>query len=144
MLTDKQLVGNLARGDQSALESLYDRHSPTLYSVALRITGNTDSAEELLQDTFLQLWHKAAQFETERGSLIGWLLAMIRHRAISRTRQNRVRFSLESACEEPTEFPETARSALLDQNLAPSWSLPRWRGCPTFNAKPLPSRTSMD
>jgi RNA polymerase sigma factor (sigma-70 family) len=118
MLTDKQLVGNAARGDQSALESLYDRHSPTLYSLAVRITGNTDSAEELLQDTFFQLWQRASQFETFRGSLIGWLLAMIRHRAIARIRQHKVQLSLESAREETTEFPETSSSTLLDWNLA--------------------------
>jgi RNA polymerase sigma factor (sigma-70 family) len=104
MSTDAELVGRLVGGDQSALESLYDRHRWLLYSVALRITGDSGTAEELLQDTFFQLWQKASQFDTARGSLIGWLLAMTRHRAIDRIRGNGNRFYAEPFCEENTLF----------------------------------------
>jgi RNA polymerase sigma factor (sigma-70 family) len=118
MLTDKQLVGNVAQGDQSALASLYDRHSTLLYSVALRITGDVESAEEVLHDTFFQLWQKASQFETTRSSLIGWLLTMIRHRALSRIRQGRSQVGVGSICEETMDSSETGSSQILDQHLA--------------------------
>lgn len=94
--TDEALVNRLIQGDQSALQSLYDRHGSLLYSVALRITGDSGSAEELLQDTFFQLWLKSSQFDSTRGSLIGWLLTMTRYRAISRIRRERGRTTRES------------------------------------------------
>jgi len=77
----------LVKGDESALESLYERYNSRLYSAARRITGESGSAEEVLQDTFFQLWRSAHQFDSARGSLIGWLLTIVRHRAISRLRR---------------------------------------------------------
>jgi RNA polymerase sigma factor (sigma-70 family) len=99
MSTDAELMAKLIAGDQSALELLYDRHRRVLYAVAFRITGDSGTAEELLQDAFFQLWQKASQFDTARGSLIGWLLAMTRHRAIDRIRRNRKRFYTEPLSE---------------------------------------------
>ena len=96
-LSDELLVDRLVHGDQLALESLYDRHGSLLYSVALRITGDSGGAGELLQDTFFQLWRKSSQFDSARGSLIGWLLTMTRHRAISRIRRDRGRIVRESS-----------------------------------------------
>ncbi len=109
--SDELLVDRVVQGDQSALESLYDRHGSLLYSVALRITGDSGSAEELLQDAFFQLWRKSSQFDTTRGSLIGWLLTMTRHRAISRIRSERGRTICESSGED---------AAMLVADVAPS------------------------
>jgi RNA polymerase sigma-70 factor (ECF subfamily) len=92
MLSDEKLMRHLVRGNQSALESLYDRHSKTLYSVALRITRDAGTAEELLQDIFFQLWQRASQFDRARGSLIGWLITITRNRAISCIRYKRDQF----------------------------------------------------
>jgi RNA polymerase sigma factor (sigma-70 family) len=117
MLSDEELMAHLVRRDQTALESLYDRHSKLLYSTALRITGDSGSAEELLQDTFFLLWQKASQFDEARGSLIGWLLAITRHRAISRIRQRSGRFRCESLCEE-TIPPQNAGPSILEQQIA--------------------------
>jgi RNA polymerase sigma-70 factor (ECF subfamily) len=118
MLTDKQLAGNASRGDQSALATLYDRHSTLLYSVALRITGDAASSADLLEDVFVRLWHKAAQFETAQGSLAGWMLAMIRYRAIARARHNRRSATLEFSVENMIESSDARSSALLDHHLA--------------------------
>jgi RNA polymerase sigma factor (sigma-70 family) len=116
--SDAVLIGQLADGDQSALESLYDRHSTLLYSVALRIAGDSRNAEEILQDTFLQLWRKASQFESARGSLIGWLLAITRHRAISRIREKNHRFYRASLCADDITLPGNTGSSVLDQQIA--------------------------
>jgi RNA polymerase sigma factor (sigma-70 family) len=83
--------------------------------VAFRITGDAGTAEELLQDTFLQLWLKASQFDTARGSLIGWLLTITRHRAIDRLRQNGSRIQFESLREETTLSPGNTPTALTQQ-----------------------------
>lgn len=117
-LSDEVLVDRLVQGDQSALESLYDRHGSLLYSVALRITGDSGSAEELLQDTFFQLWLKSSQFDTARGSLIGWLLTMTRHRAISRIRRDRGRTSRESAGGDATMFAADLAPTALELHVA--------------------------
>ncbi|MGH9682547.1 MAG: RNA polymerase sigma factor [Candidatus Acidiferrales bacterium] len=113
--SDESLIGSLAGGDQSALESLYDRYSSLLYSVALRIVGDRGSAEEVLQDSFFQLWQKASQFDSARGSLIGWLLTITRHRAISRTRQRHDRPHECLYDDDALLCPETGPSALEQQ-----------------------------
>src|SRR5579872_6366325 len=84
---DATLVRQVVDGSEPALASLYDSYCSLLYSVALRITGDRGSAEEVVQDTFFQLWQNAALFDSSRGSLIGWLLALTRNRAISRLRK---------------------------------------------------------
>jgi len=117
LASDEELVARLAARDQSALESLYDRHSGLLYSLALRITGDAGSAEELLQDTFFQLWLKASQFDMARGSLIGWLLTITRHRAISRIRRKPGRFSCDLLCDEALPSQGTG-TTVLDQYIA--------------------------
>lgn len=118
MPTDQELMKSLARGDDSALQPLYDRHRKLLFSMALRVTGDAGSAEELLQDTFCQLWQKARQFDTARGSLIGWLLVMTRHRAISRLRQNRERLSREALCEDNIAGIQNSGSTVLERQIA--------------------------
>ena len=80
---DGTLVDRLQVGDEGALESLYRKYSSLLYSVALRILGDTAAAEEVLQDTFFQLWRNAGKFDAGRGSLTGWLLVITRSRALS-------------------------------------------------------------
>jgi RNA polymerase sigma-70 factor, ECF subfamily len=98
---DQDLVSAIAGGDQSALARLYDRYSGLVYSVALRVLRDTASAEEILQDIFMQLWRKASQFDAQRGSLPAWLLVMARNRAISRLRQRNP--TGETSMEEGTE-----------------------------------------
>jgi RNA polymerase sigma-70 factor, ECF subfamily len=112
--SDKELMDLVVRGDQSAFEVLYDRHSIHLFSMARRITGDSGSAEELLQDAFFQLWQKASRFDLTRGSLIGWLLTITRNRALSRLRRNKHRFS------EPflDEVTLTKNLSILDQQIA--------------------------
>lgn len=96
METDDALIGRLTEArDQEALESLHDRYSTKLFSVALRILGDSASADELVQDIFFQLWQKAGEFDSQRGSLITWLLVITRNRAISRLRKSREGFASE-------------------------------------------------
>src|SRR5579872_6262256 len=84
--TDAALVHKITQRDEAALAALYDRYAGMLSSVLNRILRDTQSAEEILQDVFYQLWHKAADFDATRGSLPGWLMVIARNRAISRLR----------------------------------------------------------
>jgi RNA polymerase sigma-70 factor (ECF subfamily) len=84
---DAVLVERIIQRDESALAELYDRYAGMLSSVLNRILRDTQAAEEILQDIFYQLWQTAAQFDTSRGSLPGWLMVIARNRAISRLRR---------------------------------------------------------
>jgi len=85
--SDGALIRRIVLRDQSALAELYDRYAGMLSAVLSRILRDTQAAEEILQDTFYQLWRTASNFDPSRGSLGGWLLVIARNRAISRLRK---------------------------------------------------------
>lgn len=85
-IDDETLLGLIQSRDEGALRSLYDRYSRRLYHLALRITGDAHSAEEVLQDAFHAVWQRAAQFRPQGGSAQAWLSGIVRHRAIDEVR----------------------------------------------------------
>jgi len=62
--SDLSLVAGIRAGDDSAMAQLYDRYSSIVYAVALRVLGDTGAAEDVLQDVFMQLWRRPAQFDS--------------------------------------------------------------------------------
>lgn len=83
------LVSAIRSGDEQAMAQLYERYSPIVYSVALRILGDTAAAEDILQEVFMQLWRSPDVFDPSRGSLPGWLAVIARNRAIDSLRKRR-------------------------------------------------------
>jgi RNA polymerase sigma-70 factor (ECF subfamily) len=83
---DVALVHRLLRQDVNAFEQLYDRHSRIVYALVLRILQQTPTAEEVVQDVFLQLWRNAAQYQEARGPFVPWLLTLARNRALDTLR----------------------------------------------------------
>ena len=83
------LVSAIRSGDQQAMAQLYERYSSIVYSVALRVLGDTGAAEDILQEVFLQLWRSPDVFDATRGSLPGWLAVITRNRAIDSLRKRR-------------------------------------------------------
>lgn len=71
------------------MAALYDRYSSIVYSVALRVLGDTSAAEDVLQDVFMQLWRNPGLFDSSRGSLGAWLAVIARNRAIDALRKRR-------------------------------------------------------
>lgn len=71
------------------MAQLYERYSPIVYSVALRVLGDTGAAEDILQEVFMQLWRSPDLFDANRGSLPGWLAVITRNRAIDFLRKRR-------------------------------------------------------
>ena len=84
--TDAFLVSAIRSGDEGAMTLLYDRYSPVVYSVALRILGDTGNAEDVLQEVFMQLWRNPGLFDPSRGKLGAWLAVIARNRAIDSLR----------------------------------------------------------
>jgi len=68
---------------------LYDRYSSTVYSIALRVLGDTGAAEDVLQEVFLQLWRNPGVFDSSRGNMAAWLAVIARNRAIDSLRKRR-------------------------------------------------------
>jgi RNA polymerase sigma-70 factor (ECF subfamily) len=87
--SDALLVSAIRSGDEAAMAELYDRYSGVVYSVALRVLGDTGAAEDILQEVFLQLWRNPEIFDADRGSLPGWLAVIARNRAIDSLRKRR-------------------------------------------------------
>lgn len=93
---DLATVTAMKSGDQSAVAELYDRYSPVVYAIALRVLGDTGAAEDVLQEVFLQLWRNPGLFDAARGSLGAWLAVITRNRAIDALRRRRPETDLEN------------------------------------------------
>lgn len=78
-----------AGGDQTALEEIYRRTSAKLFGVILRILRDRSEAEEVLQEVYVTVWRRAAAYEPAKGSVLTWLAAIARNRAIDRLRQRK-------------------------------------------------------
>ena len=84
--SDATLVDRLLHKDVGAFEELYDRHSRIVYALVVRILQQAPTAEEVVQDVFLQLWRNAAQYQAARGPFVPWLLTLARNRALDHLR----------------------------------------------------------
>ena len=81
------LLPRVAAGDRAAFRRLYDLQAPRLYAVALRVTRQAPLAADAVHDAFLQVWRNAGRFEAARGSPEGWLLSLVRYRALDIARR---------------------------------------------------------
>ena len=86
VLADATLTRRLLKKDVNAFEQLYDRHSRAIYGLVLRILQQAGTAEEVVQDVFLQLWRNADQYDSSRGPFVPWLCTMARNRALDHLR----------------------------------------------------------
>jgi RNA polymerase sigma-70 factor (ECF subfamily) len=86
---DAALLLLVQRGDDGAMASLFDRYSKVVYSVALRVLRDPASAEDVLQEIFMQIWRNPDGFIATRGSLGGWLAVVSRNRSIDLLRRKR-------------------------------------------------------
>jgi RNA polymerase sigma-70 factor (ECF subfamily) len=93
---DREILDRIIAGELDALEGLYERYRTMAYSIALRITAEPATAEDVVQEAFLGAWRNASRHVVGRGSVKTWLLSIVHHRAIDAIRRRR-----------PTsEFPE--------------------------------------
>lgn len=77
------------RGDQQAFAALYQRTSSKLFGVCLRMLRERSEAEEVLQETYIVVWRRAASFDPSKASAVTWLVTLTRNKAIDRLRQHR-------------------------------------------------------
>ena len=83
---DRQLLARVAKGDVAALRTIYEQHAPRAVAIAFRILRDRGEAEDVVQETFLELWRRSSQFDPDRGGAIAWVVTIARSRAIDRLR----------------------------------------------------------
>jgi RNA polymerase sigma-70 factor (ECF subfamily) len=86
-LADEDLMTLVERKDQRAFEVLYERHGGAAYSLAHRIVGDAQVAEDVTQEAFLSIWRSGARFDAARGSVRSWTHGVVRNRAIDALRR---------------------------------------------------------
>ena len=83
-----ELLARVARDrERSAFAAVYDRLAPRAYGFLLKLLGNRSDADDVLQETFLQVWNQAGRFDPSRASPDGWVLMIARSRAGDRLRK---------------------------------------------------------
>ncbi len=89
--SDATLAARIAGGDPSALRRLYDRLAGRVRAVALRVLGRAVEADDVVQDTFVDVWGAAATYDPARGSLATWVTTIAQRRALDRLRRRGTR-----------------------------------------------------
>src|SRR3712207_3105691 len=110
------------RGDAGAFAVLYDRHGRVAYSLAYRMMGERQAAEDLVQEAFLKLWRSAISYRPERDSVRTWLLSIVHNQGIDQLRSSASRRRTQDKVEasaprfQPSEaFTESWRNAQREQ-----------------------------
>src|SRR5919199_226077 len=131
ILADEDLISLVEAADADAFAALYDRHSRSAYSLAYRMMGEKQAAEDLAQDAFIKVWRNAASYRAERGSVRTWILSIVHNRGIDQLRSTASRRRTQEKIEasaphsEPSEaFSETWRNSQRDQIRAALKDLP--------------------
>ncbi len=122
--SDEVLVQLIAGGDKDALRVLFARHNVRVFRFLMRIVGNDATAEDLVNEVFLEVWRNAGRFEA-RSQVSTWILAIARYKALASMRRRQHDELDEEASEmieDTADDPEvtvqkTERSALLQQCL---------------------------
>lgn len=113
---DVELLQRIAQQDRAAFAEFYDRHSTLMFSVASKILNNASEAEDVLQETFVQVWEKADRFDPKLGKASNWVATLTRNKAIDRIRasQRRSRLAEEAGAEFAIvgEVRDTANEAI--------------------------------
>ncbi len=116
---DVELLKAIAAKDDDALGQLYDRYRLILFGVLMRILNNREEAEDVLQEVFLQVWRRAADYDQNRGRPFTWLVTLARSRGIDRLRglASRERVAMAGANEASEEVSDAASDAIQSERV---------------------------
>jgi len=122
LYADEDLISLAATSDAEAFAALYDRHARSAYSLAYRMMGEKQAAEDIAQDAFLKVWRSAESYRAQRGSVRTWILSIIHNRAIDQLRSMASRRRMQDKVEasvprsQPSEaFSEIWRNSQREQ-----------------------------
>jgi len=86
-LADEDLMQYVRKGKADAFEIVYERHSGAAFSLAYRMVGTRNAAEDVVQEAFVSIWRSGARYERARGSVRTWVLGIVHNRAIDALRR---------------------------------------------------------
>jgi RNA polymerase sigma-70 factor, ECF subfamily len=122
LYADEELMPLIEVGDAEAFAALYDRHGRMAYTLAYRMMGEKQEAEDVVQEAFIKVWRSAGGYRVGRGSVRTWILSIVHNRGIdqirSHARRGRMQDKVEASAptSEPSEaFAETWRNSQRDQ-----------------------------
>jgi RNA polymerase sigma-70 factor, ECF subfamily len=122
LYADEDLISLAATSDAGAFAALYDRHARAAYSLAYRMMGEKQAAEDIAQEAFIKVWHSAESYRAERGSVRTWILSIVHNRGIDQLRSIASRRRMQDKVEvsgprsQPSEaFSETWRNSQREQ-----------------------------
>jgi RNA polymerase sigma-70 factor, ECF subfamily len=122
LYADEDLISLAATSDAGAFAALYDRHARAAYSLAYRMMGEKQAAEDIAQEAFIKVWHSAESYRAERGSVRTWILSIVHNRGIDQLRSMASRRRMQDKVEvsaprsQPSEaFSETWRNSQREQ-----------------------------
>ena len=84
-----ELLNESARGNQEAFRELYDETASYVFAIALKMLRDRALAEDVLQDVYVKVWHRASTYPADRGGVMTWLTSIVRYRAIDVLRKQR-------------------------------------------------------
>jgi RNA polymerase sigma-70 factor (ECF subfamily) len=113
-IDDKELIRAIVGRRQEAVAELYDRFSSMLMALAYRVLGNSQDAEEVLQETLLQVWNQAARYDPKKSSVSTWLVLITRSRAIDRLRSRQVQMRTVTAAQQEKPTSHTSPTGVGD------------------------------
>ena len=121
-MADEELISLAQAGNAEAFAALYDRHGRSAYSLAYRMMGEKQSAEDLVQEVFLKVWRSSGSYRAERGSVRTWILSIVHNRGVDQLRSTASRRRTQDRVQafapksQPSEaFTETWRNSQRDQ-----------------------------
>lgn len=132
LLADEELISLAGQGEAQAFAVLYDRHGRAAYSLAYRMMGEKQAAEDLVQDGFLKVWRGAESYRAERGSVRTWILSIVHNcgidqlRSTASRRRTQEKVEASAPASQPSEaFAETLRNSQREQVREALGTLPR-------------------
>jgi RNA polymerase sigma-70 factor (ECF subfamily) len=138
---DEVLLGLIKQRNAGAFAALYDRHAAMAYDLLLRVSRSPAVAEELLQETFWQVWQKAEQYEGA-GTVAGWLLRIARNKALDELRRSKARGRGQHVELEKLETLSLYRYPNVEQQVEQGWS--RQHICQALNHIPPEQRVCLE
>ena len=106
------LMRQIQARDQQALGTLYDHLAPLIYAVVMRMLADRAEAEEVLGETFWQVWQSAKSYDASRGTLEAWIITIARNRALDRLRARKRRQAGAASYEEKDRGLPVSRTSV--------------------------------
>ncbi|MDQ6832911.1 MAG: sigma-70 family RNA polymerase sigma factor [Chloroflexota bacterium] len=102
---DAAILRQITDRDPHGVELLYDRYGGVAFALAYRLLGERGSAEDVVQEAFLNVWRQGATYDTRRGTVRTWLLTIVHHRAIDQMRSVRSKAGADTVIDDALPLP---------------------------------------